>query len=115
PKYRGYIPVPNTPVLLKFNAKPRVDMIVDDKNSGNSDRFVTATIPTIHSSEHGGGAQFDMNAKGSQLSLDVRAPEMPGNFRFYYQNDFFGGGSMGYRLKQLYGQFFNITAGYTFS
>jgi hypothetical protein len=115
PKYRGYIPVPNTPVLLKFNAKPRVDMIVDDKNSGNSDRFVTATIPTIHSSEHGGGAQFDMNAKGSQLSLDVRAPDMPGNFRFYYQNDFFGGGSMGYRLKQLYGQFFNITAGYTFS
>ncbi|HEX7862258.1 MAG TPA: DcaP family trimeric outer membrane transporter [Verrucomicrobiae bacterium] len=115
PQYRGFVPVPNTGVLIKFNAKPRLDAMVDDKNSGNSDRFVTATIPTKNSSEHGGGMQFDMNAKGSQLSFDVRAPEMPGDFRFYYQNDFFGSGNMGYRLKQLYGQFFNFTAGFTFS
>src|SRR5262249_46296556 len=45
PKYNGFIPVPNTPALIKFNAKPRVDMTSDTKNSGNSDRFVTATIP----------------------------------------------------------------------
>jgi hypothetical protein len=118
PQYRGYVPVPNTGVLIKFNAKPRVDMTVDDKNSGNSDRFVTALIPLKGTPEYGGDTQFDMNARGSQLSFDVRAPEMPGNFRFYYQNDFFGGGTgggMGYRLKQLYGQFFNVTAGYTFS
>ncbi len=25
PKYRGFVPIPNTPVLIKFNAKPRVD------------------------------------------------------------------------------------------
>jgi hypothetical protein len=29
------------------------------------------------------------NANATQLRLDVRAPEMGGNFRFYYQNDFF--------------------------
>ena len=57
-----------------------------------------------------------MNARGSQLSVDVRAPEMPGDFRFYYNNDFFGSGSgMQYRLKQLYGQFYNVTAGFTYS
>ena len=57
-----------------------------------------------------------MTAKGSSLSLDVRAPDMPGNFRFYYNNDFFGSGSgMDYRLKQLYGQFYNVTAGFTYS
>jgi hypothetical protein len=57
-----------------------------------------------------------MTAKGSQLSIDVRAPELPGNFRFFYNNDFFGGGSgMAYRLRHLYGQFYNITAGFTFS
>jgi hypothetical protein len=118
PQYRGYVPVPNTGVLIKFNAKPRVDMTMDDKNSGNSDRFVTALIPIKGRPEYGGDTQFDMNARGSQLSFDVRAPEMPGNFRFYYQNDFYGGGTgggMGYRLKQLYGQFFNVTAGFTFS
>ena len=116
PKYNGFIPVPNTPVLLKFNAKPRLDAFIDSQNPGNVDRFVTATIPLRNDPLHGGGAHFNMNAKGSQLSLDVRAPELPGDLRFFYQNDFFGsGGSMGYRLRHLYGQFFNVTAGFTYS
>ena len=52
----------------------------------------------------GGGNQFNVNAKGSQLSLDVRAPELPGSPRFYYQNDFFGsgGGELPFRVRQLY-------------
>ncbi len=57
-----------------------------------------------------------MTAKGSSLSMDVRAPNIPGDFRFYYNNDFFGSGTgMSYRLKQLYGQFYNVTAGFTYS
>ena len=116
PKYRGFIPVPNTPALIKFNAKPRVDMTSDTKDSGNPDRFVTAQIPVKGQSDFGGTEQFNVNARGSQLSFDLRAPEMAGNLRFYYQNDFFGSGSgMVYRLRQLYGQFFNLTAGFTFS
>ncbi|HTY86105.1 MAG TPA: DcaP family trimeric outer membrane transporter [Candidatus Acidoferrum sp.] len=116
PKYRGFIPVPNTDALIKFNAKPRVDMMEDNQNSGNPDRFVTATIPMEHTPQYGGGEQFNMTAKGSSLSMDVRAPNMPGDFRFYYNNDFFGSGSgMSYRLKQLYGQIYNVTAGFTYS
>jgi hypothetical protein len=45
PKYRGFVPIPNTPVLIKFNAKPRLDFTNDPENTGNADRFVTATIP----------------------------------------------------------------------
>jgi hypothetical protein len=116
PKYEGFWPVPNTPALIKFNAKPRVDVTSDSRNSGNPDRFATAQIPVKGQAAYGGSEQFNMNAKGSQLSVDVRAPDMPGNFRFYYNNDFFGSGSgMAYRLKQLYGQFYNFTAGYTYS
>jgi hypothetical protein len=116
PKYRGFIPVPNTPVLVKFNAKPHLDMMSDTRNSGNVDRFVTATIPVEGQSAFGGSEQFNVNARGSQIRVDVRAPEMTGNFRFYYQNDFFGSGSgMSYRLQQMYGEFFNITAGFTYS
>ena len=116
PKYRGFWAIPNTPVIMMFNAKPRVDMMEDTSNSGNPDRFVTATIPMNNTPGSGGGEQFNMTAKGSSLSLDVRAPDMPGNFRFYYNNDFFGSGSgMNYRLKQLYGQFYNVTAGFTYS
>jgi hypothetical protein len=116
PKYIGYFPIPNTPVIMMFNAKPRVDMMEDNGNSGNNDRFVTATIPLKNSPGAGGGERFNMTAKGSSLSWDVRAPDMPGNLRFYYNNDFFGSGSgMNYRLKQLYGEFYNITAGFTYS
>ena len=116
PKYYGFIPVPNTPALIKFNAKPRVDMMEDNQKSGNPDRFVTATIPMNNTPGSGGGEQYNMTAKGSSLSIDVRAPNIPGDFRFYYNNDFFGSGSgMSYRLKQLYGQFYNVTAGFTYS
>jgi hypothetical protein len=116
PKYRGFIPIPNTPALVKFNAKPRLDITSDSRNSGNPDRFVPAQIPVEGQAAHGGTEQFNVNARGSQLRVDVRAPEMAGNFRFYYQNDFFGGGGgMAYRLQQLYGQFYNVTAGFTYS
>jgi DcaP outer membrane protein len=116
PKYQGFFPVPNTDALIKFNAKPRVDVTSDTRNSGNPDRFVPAQIPVRGESGFGGSERFNVNARGSSLSVDVRAPQMPGDFRFYYNNDFFGSGSgMSYRLKQLYGQLYNFTAGFTYS
>jgi DcaP outer membrane protein len=117
PKYRGFVPIPNTPILIKFNAKPRVDFTDDPQNTGNPDRFVTAQIPVDGDFFQGGGNQFNVNAKGSQLSLDVRAPELPGSPRFYYQNDFFGsgGGELPFRVRQLYGQIYNVVLGQTFS
>src|SRR6266404_5181755 len=112
PKYQGFNPIPNTPALQKFNAKPRVDFTSDSRNSGNPDRFVTAQIPVKGQSGFGGSEVFNVNARGSQLRLDARAPEFPVNFRFYYENDFFGSGSgMQYRLKYLYGQYYNFTVG----
>jgi cell division protein FtsB len=117
PKYRGFVPIPNTPVLIKFNAKPRVDFTDDPQNTGNPDRFVTAQIPVEGDFFKGGGNQFNVNARGSQLSIDVRAPELPGSPRFYYQNDFFGssGGDLPFRVRQLWGQVYNVVLGQTFS
>lgn len=117
PKYRGFVPIPNTPVLIKFNAKPRLDFTNDAQNTGNEDRFVTATIPVDGDFFKGGGNQFNINARGSQLSIDVRAPELPGTPRFYFQNDFFasGTGEFGFRVRQLYGSLYNFVFGQTFS
>jgi hypothetical protein len=116
PKYQGYMHIPNTPVLIRFNAKPRVDLTYDTRNSGNDDRFVTAHIPVEGDPFKGGDGIFNINAKGSQLRLDVRAPEFRGSPRFYYENDFFGSGpgEFPYRVRHLYGQIFNIIVGQTY-
>jgi hypothetical protein len=106
-------------VLIKFNAKPHLDLTSDDKNAGNQNRFVPAVFPLKGDPDYGGGEQFHVNANGTQLRLDVRAPELGGNFRFYYQNDFFGSGSdtgdMKYRVQHIYGQFYGFKAGFTYS
>jgi hypothetical protein len=119
PTYQGFIPVPNTPVLIQFNAKPHLDMISDNMYAGNENRFVPAMFPLQGAANYGGGEQFTMTANATQLRLDARAPDMPGDFRFYYQNDFFGSGSdtgdMKYRLQHLYGQLYGFKAGFTYS
>jgi hypothetical protein len=116
PQYRGFLAIPNTPFMIKFNPKPRLDMTIDSQRSGDDFRFVQATIPLEGQPGHGGGEQFNMNGNGSQLRVDMRAPSVPGNFRFYYQNDFFGSDTKNfqYRLQHLYGQYYGVVAGYTY-
>jgi DcaP outer membrane protein len=116
PKFQGFIPVPNTNVLIKLNAKPRVDMTWDNQNAGDDNRFITAKIPVEGDSNRGGGARFNMNAKGSQFRIDVRAPHVDGNPRFYFQNDFFASGSsdLNLRIQHIYGQIYNIIVGKTY-
>jgi hypothetical protein len=117
PKFPGFIQVPGTPILLKFNAKPRVDVTYDNRNSGNNARFVTATIPVSTDPAYGGGNQFNINAKASQLSFEARAPEIDGSPRFYFQNDFFGAGpgEFPFRVRHLYGEIYNVIVGMTYS
>jgi len=116
PKYRGFIPVPNTKVLIKFNAKPRVDMTIDDENAGDDNRFITARIPVDGEQRKGGGSRFNINSKGSQFRIDARAPQVEGSPRFYFQNDFFASGSsdLNLRIQHMYGQFYNIIVGKTY-
>lgn len=115
PKYRGFFAIPNTPVIMQLNAKPRLDLMEDNRYSGDDTRFVTATIPIEGTPEHGGGSQFNMNAKASNISWDVRAPKLKGSPRFFLQLDFFGSESpkLDVRWKQLYAQYYNFVFGQT--
>jgi len=117
PKYQGFIPVPNTRAMIKFNARPRVDITYDDRNPGDRNRFVTAKIPVKGQSNYYGDNEFNINSKASHLSFEAVAPGVPGNPRFYYENDFFGSGSnkYEYRIKHLYGEYYNFIVGHTFS
>jgi hypothetical protein len=116
PQYRGYVPVPFTVFMIKFNPRPRLDMMFDSDNSGDDFRFVPAMIPVEGQKAHGGGERFNANANGSQIRVDMRAPQLEGNFRLYYQNDFFGSDSanMRYRLQHLYGQYHGVVGGFTY-
>lgn len=117
PQYRGFTRIPNTSVMIKFNAKPRTDVTFDTENAGDDNRFVTAKLPVSGQSDKGGDPRFNINAKGSQLRIDVRAPEIAGKPRFYYENDFYGsgGGEFPYRIRQLWGQYYNLIVGQTYS
>jgi hypothetical protein len=112
PAYRGFIHIPNTVLMVKLNAKARVDFIGDSADPGTDFRLVPARFPP------GGkeGWQFSANANGSQLIMDMRAPSLAGSPRLYYQSDFFGSNSdpMRYRLQHLYGEAYGLLAGFTF-
>lgn len=117
PTYRGFIPIPHTHGMIRFNAKPRLDFINDNNYPGNENMFVTSQIPVSGQIQKGGGYQFSMSGQGSQLSMDVRAPNVRGSPRFYYENDFCGQGNqyLNYRLRHLYGKMFNIVVGQNYT
>lgn len=116
PEYRGFFAIPNTPAIIQLNAKPRIDMTYDSKNAGSKSRFIPAKFPLAGDPQAGGSGQFNTNANGTTLLADVRTPDQPGNFRFYYQNDFFGQeDKMEYRLNHVYGQYFGLKIGHTTS
>jgi hypothetical protein len=117
PTCQGFIPIPNTPALIKFNPKPHLDMMTDNQNTGDRFRFVPALFPLEGASNFDGGRQSSVSGNATQLRLDVRAPEMGGNFRFYYQNDFQGSDTkdMQYRLQHIYGQIYGFKGGFTYS
>jgi len=116
PNYEGFMPVLNTPIMIRFNAHPRVDVTWQSKDA-NPDRFVTAQIPVTGEPEYDSRAITNLNSKGSQLSFQAIWPGAPGNPRFVYLNDFFGSGSKEYefRVQQLYAEYYNFVFGQTFS
>jgi len=116
PTYRGYIPIPATIFMVKFNPKPRLDLLFTTSNPGDVKyRFAPESFP-LKSSGIAGGEQFNATANGSQIRVDMRAPTMPGNFRLYYQNDFFGSDTaqMRYRLQHFFGQYYGLVGGFTY-
>ena len=118
PKFRGFIPIPNTVFMVKFNPKPRLDLMQTLRNPGDSRyRFAPALFAIEDTPGFDAGTQFDASANGSQIRVDLRAPALDGNFRLYYQNDFTGddGSHMEYRLQHLYGQFLGVVGGFTYS
>lgn len=117
PEYDGYFQIPNSSVVMKLNFKPRVDVTVDNKNTGVSDRFVPAKFPLRGSSDYSESAHSSVTANGSQIRADLRVLDDPGDFHIYYQSDFYGetNKNMRYRLQHFFAEYYNFKAGFTAS
>ncbi|RRJ94848.1 hypothetical protein Ga0100231_011400 [Opitutaceae bacterium TAV4] len=108
----GYITLPRTGLKARLNVKPRLDITMDSRNSGNEDRFVTAQIPVKGSADYGGGEHFNMNMKATTITFDVVSNDSD-KFAFHYDNDFFGRGDNDYnfRVNQIWVRYGNLIVG----
>src|SRR6267142_374206 len=113
PKYHGFFRLPGTQTILKIGGYFKTDFIYDLKPAGNTDSFVTSSIPvpsiaTVNNST--------VSIRPTRLSLDFRVPGTKvGDVRFYLEGDLFGTNSTTPRLRHAYAQAKNFLIGQTFS
>jgi hypothetical protein len=114
PQYRGFTRIPNTNVLIKFNAKPRTDVTYDTENAGDDNRFITARIPVTGQNDQGGDPRFNINAKGScsDLTSGRRVAREPALLRERFLRI---GRRRFLSRRHLYGQIYNVVVGQTFA
>ncbi|MBO9726698.1 MAG: porin [Novosphingobium sp.] len=112
PELKGFIAIPGTDSMIRIGGFAKINAMYDFSPAGNSDKLVTATIPT--DGARGRNANLDANA--TRFSFEVRRPSSLGPLRFYLENDFYGGsGVTAFRLRQAHGQVGNLYGGYGYS
>jgi hypothetical protein len=116
PELKGFFLIPGTQTLIRLGGYAKLDMMYDTGSIGNQDEFATSSIPVPE--PHDNSGNFNMQARQTRFTLEVRRPTIFGEtMRFYFENDFFGGASGQYQfhLRQAYGQLGNTYAGYGFT
>jgi hypothetical protein len=115
--YKGFMQLPGTRTGIKFGGYAKVDMIADTTKLTTPNWFATSGIPVEGEATYGKGEQFTIIAKQSRLSLELKsAVTASDSLKIYAESDFFANSaqpSMDFRLRHLYGQFRNFTAGQT--
>jgi len=113
PKYKGYFRLPGTQTILKIGGYFKTDFIYDLKPAGNTDSFITSSIPIPAVV---GVNNATVSVRPTRLSLDFRIPSSKiGDVRFYVEGDLFGTNATTPRLRHAYAQAKNFLIGQTFS
>lgn len=115
PALKGFIQIPGTETIARIGGYAKLDAIYDTRYMGSPDAFATSAIPIPASRDNG---NFNLQARQTRFSLDIRRPAIfDETLRFYFENDFYGGGNgqYGFRLRQAYGQLGNTYAGFGWS
>lgn len=116
PDLKGFMQIPGTETIVRVGGYAKLDTIYDMRSIGTSDFFATSAIPIP--APHDNNGNFTMQARQTRFSLDIRRPTIfDESLRFYFENDFYGGGNgnYGFRLRQAYGQLGNTYAGFGWS
>jgi hypothetical protein len=112
PTLKDFVRIPGTDTIARIGGYAKLDMIYDTRDTGSPDAFVAASIPVPATRDRG---NVNLQARQTRFSLDVRHhPVFDEALRFYFENDFYGGGNgqYGFRLRQAYGQLGNTYAGF---
>ena len=113
PKYHGFFHLPGTQTILKIGGYFKTDFIYDLKPAGNTDSFITSSIPipTV-----AGVNNATVSVRPTRMNLDFRVPSTKiGAVRFYVEGDLFGTNSTTPRLRHAYAQAKNFLIGQSFS
>ncbi|RDS86371.1 DcaP family trimeric outer membrane transporter [Dyella psychrodurans] len=116
PGLKGFVQIPGTETVIKLDGYAKLDTIYDIHSIGTPDFFATSAIPVP--APHDNNGNFNMQARQTRFSLDIRRPAVfDESMRFYVETDLYGGGngSYGFRLRQAYGQLGNTYAGFGWS
>jgi hypothetical protein len=96
--------------VFKPGGRVKLDVIRDFKPIGSEDSFDPRTIPLDGSS----GANSNVHAKETRLSLDIRGMAENRELRMFIETDFYGTSSA-LRLRHAYGGYGGLLAGQTWS
>lgn len=90
----------------------KVDAIHDFDEIGSTDTFDPRTIPTDDSGEPGDSTRI--HARQTRFNLDVRGPTDAGEFRAFFEGDFFGDKNT-FRVRHAYASVDRLMGGQTWT
>lgn len=112
PRMKGFFAIPQTETKLRIGGYTKLDVIHDFEPAGNTDWFVTSSIPIKPVADV---SNTEIHVRQTRLNLELRRPFLGDEMRFYYENDFTGISQRAFNLRHAYGQWRNLLAGFTFS
>lgn len=90
----------------------KVDLIHDFDEIGSPDTFDPRTIPTDDSGEPGDATRIQ--ARQTRFNLDIRGPSSAGDFRGFFEGDFFGDKNT-FRIRHAFGSVGGALGGQTWT
>lgn len=112
--FPGSFKLPNSDVSVKIGGYVKLDFIKDLDFTRSGDIFVQTDVPVDGDTDKTKDGETRFNVRQTRLNLDVRAPTQFGQFRSFFEGDFFGSNS-NFRIRHAFGELGHALVGQTWS